>query len=145
MTDKTIHWQIDCLLKSKSRGFHLIMNDLEPEFKKMPPFSMGLLHVFLQHTSASLILSENSSEAVQTDLEHFFNHLIPEQEGLYRHADEGVDDMPAHIKNAFLGSSLTIPIKNGQLTLGRWQGIYLCEHRLQAPPRQLILHAHGTL
>ncbi len=105
---------------------------------------IGLANLFLQHTSASLAISENTCQDVPFDLETHFNRLIPDDDQLFRHTLEGSDDMPAHIKNVMLGSSLTIPIKDGRLLLGRWQGIYLCEHRNQASARRLIVTIQGS-
>lgn len=138
-----IYWQSECLLTAKSRGFDLITKELQQNLLAMPPIQTGLIHFFLQHTSASLAISENASQDVADDLETYFSKTIPEDNNLYRHTVEGEDDMPAHIKNVILGTSLTIPIKNGQLALGQWQGIYLCEHRNQAPRRCIIITAHG--
>lgn len=137
------YWQSECLLTVKSRGFHLITRELEQKLLSMPPIQTGLINFFLQHTSASLAISENASQDVADDLESYFSKIIPDDTSLYRHIVEGEDDMPAHIKNAILGANLTIPIKNGQLALGQWQGIYLCEHRNQAHRRCIIITAHG--
>jgi secondary thiamine-phosphate synthase enzyme len=113
--------------------------DAVPELKHI---KCGLLHVFLQHTSASLTINENADADVPGDLERSFNALAPENFP-YRHTVEGPDDMPAHVKAALLGSSLSIPVRDGRLALGTWQGIYLCEHRNHASPRRLILTLHG--
>ncbi|ASQ46622.1 secondary thiamine-phosphate synthase enzyme YjbQ [Legionella clemsonensis] len=139
------YWQTECVLTPKSRGFHLIMAELAPVFSSMPSLHTGLAHFFLQHTSASLTISENTCADVRLDLETYFNHAIPDDTRLYRHTMEGEDDMPAHIKNALLGTELTIPISHGKLALGQWQGIYLCEHRNTAPARRIIITVQGVL
>ncbi len=140
----TIYWQTTCVLPIKPRGFHLITAAIRQNLATMPAISTGLIHLFLQHTSASLAISENACANVPQDLEAYFNTAIPDDNKLYLHTLEGEDDMPAHIKNIMLGSSITIPIKNGQLALGQWQGIYLCEHRNQATARHIVITAHGT-
>ena len=116
-------------LRSFRRGFHLITDLIWQEFPEMEEISAGLLHVFIQHTSASLCINENADPTVRQDFESHFNKMVPENAPYYRHNSEGSDDMPAHLKAAMLGSSITIPITNGQLNMGIWQGIYLCEHR----------------
>lgn len=138
-----VYWQSQCEVSSKNRGFHLITPRIMESMQSMPGISTGLLNIFLQHTSASLTISENTCKDVQLDLETFFNRIAPDDTSLYRHILEGEDDMPAHIKNALLGASLTIPISNSELLLGQWQGIYLCEHRNNAPTRRIILTAQG--
>jgi len=109
----------------------------------MPSLKTGLINLFLKHTSASLTITENTCADVWQDLENHFNRLIPEDNNLYQHTLEGDDDMPAHIKNVLLGASLTIPFRDGKLALGQWQGIFLCEHRNQAPARQIIITGQG--
>ncbi|KTD23596.1 Uncharacterized conserved protein [Legionella lansingensis] len=141
--DNPLYWQKEHTLAPKTRGFHLITKELEPILLSMPKIKTGLAHFFLQHTSASLAISENTCTDVRLDLETYFNQAIPEDNRLYRHTLEGEDDMPAHIKNILLGTNLTIPIKDGQLALGQWQGIYLCEHRNQASARRIIITVHG--
>ncbi|RMX05317.1 secondary thiamine-phosphate synthase enzyme YjbQ [Legionella jordanis] len=140
---KTLYWQTECNLVRKARGFHLITDEVKTCLIKMPKLQIGLVHIFLQHTSASLALNENASPEVRRDLERFFNQLIPEDGRRYEHSIEGEDDMPAHIKNVIIGSSLTIPLQDGKLALGQWQGIYLCEHRNEADARRLIITVHG--
>jgi secondary thiamine-phosphate synthase enzyme len=142
MTEK--YWQKQCVLPIKPRGFHLITKDIKKAMTGMPTIKVGLIHLFLQHTSASLAISENTCTDVSEDLESHFNATIPDDNSLYRHTLEGEDDMPAHIKNAILGVSLTIPLQNNELLLGQWQGIYLCEHRNHATPRRIILTAQGS-
>ncbi|WP_028388010.1 secondary thiamine-phosphate synthase enzyme YjbQ [Legionella fairfieldensis] len=138
-----VYWQGECIVTNKSRGFHLITHELKKSMSSMPFIGTGLLHLFLQHTSASLAINENASIDVSQDLESYFNNQIPDSNTLYRHTIEGSDDMPAHIKNVLLGVSLTLPLKEGQWALGQWQGIYLCEHRNQPSIRRIIITAHG--
>src|SRR5690606_4371726 len=116
-------------LAAKKRGFHLITGEVTHELSELGGLEYGLLHLFIQHTSASLTINENADPTVRQDLESHFNQFVPERAPYYRHDYEGDDDMPAHIKSCILGSSVTIPITNGELNLGVWQGIYLCEHR----------------
>jgi secondary thiamine-phosphate synthase enzyme len=104
---------------------------------------IGLLHLLIKHTSASLTINENADPSVRRDFERFFNHSVPENEPYYEHIDEGSDDMPAHLKASILGASVTVPITQGQLNLGIWQGIYLCEHRNQGGSRSLVLTLQG--
>ncbi len=126
------------------RGFHLITRNIIDHFPEISEIRVGILHVFIKHTSASLTISENADPSVRTDLETHFNQLAPENQPYYQHTMEGSDDMPAHIKNALLGSSVQIPISNGTLNMGIWQGIYLCEHRNHATNRTLVLTAFGA-
>lgn len=134
---KTFH------LPAYRRGFHLITDVVLREVPELRNIHIGVAHVFIHHTSASLTLNENADSTVRTDFESHFNHMVPENAPYYRHTLEGPDDMPAHIKAALLGNSLTIPIAGGRLKLGTWQGIYLCEHRNQATGRQLTVTLHG--
>jgi secondary thiamine-phosphate synthase enzyme len=138
------YWQTECTLKPQARGFHLITNEIKYAISTMPLLQIGLVHLFLQHTSASLAISENTCADVAFDLETYFNTTIPEDNTRYRHTIEGEDDMPAHIKNVVLGVQLTLPLKANQLLLGQWQGIYLCEHRNHAPARRIIITAQGS-
>ncbi|GAB3790022.1 secondary thiamine-phosphate synthase enzyme YjbQ [Spirosoma horti] len=130
-------------LPAYTRGFHLITPVVEREFTDFHQLKVGLLHVFIQHTSASLTINENADPTVRGDFERFFNRAVRENEAYYQHDYEGSDDMPAHLKAAMLGNSVTIPITNGRLNLGTWQGIYLGEHRNQGGRRTLILTAWG--
>ncbi len=123
-------------LPAYSRGFHLITERLLQEMK-LP--EKGILNVFIKHTSAGLTINENADPTVRTDLESSFNHLVKENEPFYKHTFEGPDDMPAHIKSSLVGSSVTIPVTNGKLYLGTWQGIYLCEFRNHGGSRKLIV------
>ena len=130
-------------LPEVQRGFHLITQLIETELPELEELQRGMLHVFIQHTSASLCISENADPTVRHDFESHFNHLVPENQPYYRHTAEGPDDMPAHLKAALLGSSVSIPVTNGKLALGTWQGIYLCEHRNQGGKRWVVLTLMG--
>lgn len=124
-------------LKSGGRGFHLITNEVIDALPGLP--GEGLLNVFIQHSSAGLSINENADSTVRDDFETVLNKLVPENDPDYKHTLEGLDDMPAHIKSSLMGVSLTIPITNGRLNLGIWQGIYLCEFRDDGGPRRLVL------
>lgn len=130
-------------LPAVSRGFHLITNDVLAQGPGLTNCQVGILHLFLQHTSASLAINENADPDVRGDLERHFNVMIPENAPHYQHVLEGPDDMPAHIKNVVIGPSLTIPITDGHLALGTWQGIYLCEHRDHAAGRRIVATLQG--
>jgi len=129
--------QIEITLPSYRRGYHLITHLIENELSDLP--DKGILHVFVKHSSAGLTINENADPTVRHDFESFMNELIPENHSLYQHTMEGSDDMPAHLKSSMLGSSVSIPITNGRLNLGTWQGIYLCEFRNQGGSRKLVL------
>ena len=131
-------------LPPKPRGFHLITHYVTAQLPELRDVRVGLLNVFIHHTSASLTLNENASSDVRGDFERFFNELVPENEPYYKHTLEGPDDMPAHLKGSLLGFSLTIPVKDGALLLGTWQGIYLCEHRNHGGSRTLSVTLNGT-
>lgn len=135
--------QKELRLKAFFRGFHLITQDVVAALPEMRQMSIGVLHVFIQHTSASLTLNENADPTVRYDFEQFFNRAVPEGQPYYQHDDEGPDDLPAHIKSSLLGASVSIPVSHGCLRLGTWQGIYLCEHRNRAAPRTLVLTLNG--
>ncbi|PWC15757.1 hypothetical protein B4923_01180 [Brenneria roseae subsp. americana] len=135
--------QHEIRLKPKTRGFHLITDEVLAQVKTLRQINVGLMHVFIKHTSAALTINENADPTVRQDFENFFNHLVPEDEPYYRHVYEGSDDMPAHLKGSLLGNNLTIPISNGRLNLGTWQGIYLCEHRNHGDSRTLIITIQG--
>lgn len=137
---KWLHHELQ--LPAFPRGFHIITSQVVESLPELGDFDIGLLHVFIQHTSASLSINENADPDVPLDLESSFNAIAPETFP-YRHTCEGPDDMPAHVKCAMLGSSLSIPIHNGRLCLGTWQGIYLCEHRNHASRRRLVLTVQG--
>jgi secondary thiamine-phosphate synthase enzyme len=134
--------QHELRLAPRRRGFHLITAEIEAALRDLPPLRVGLLHVFIQHTSASLSINENADPDVPRDLEMAFN-AIAREDFPYVHTMEGPDDMPAHVKASMIGSSVTVPIENGRLLLGTWQGIYLCEHRDRGGPRRLVLTVNG--
>ncbi len=129
-------------LAPRPRGFHLITQEVLEALPELGGLRVGLLHLFLQHTSASLSINENADPDVPVDLESSFSAIAPE-DFPYEHTCEGPDDMPAHVKNSLLGASLSIPIRNGQLCLGTWQGIYLCEHRNRGGRRRLVATIWG--
>lgn len=129
-------------LKSRARGFHLITADVTQQLPELASIKVGLLNILIKHTSASLTINENAAPAVRVDFESFFSRVVPEN-SKYAHDDEGSDDMPAHLKASLLGASLTIPVTDGRLNLGTWQGIYLCEHRNQGGRRTLVLTLQG--
>ena len=136
-------FQKEIMLPAFTRGFHLITDVINQEFKEISNVKVGLLHVFIKHTSASLTINENADPTVRKDFESHFNEFVPENATYYEHTYEGADDMPAHIKTSLLGNSLTIPITKGTLNLGTWQGIYLCEHRNYGGSRKIVLTASG--
>ncbi len=136
-------FQKEIVLPAKSRGFHIITNEIVSQAPEIGRYEVGLAHVFIQHTSASLAINENADPAVRTDLESHFNIMAPERAPYYIHTYEGPDDMPAHIKAVLLGSSVTVPILSGRLNMGTWQGIYLCEHRDHGGRRRLVVTLHG--
>lgn len=135
--------QYEIRLKPKARGFHLVTDEILAQVTALRQINVGLMHVFIKHTSAALTINENVDPTVRQDFESFFNRLVPEDEPYYRHTYEGSDDMPAHLKGSLLGNSLTIPITNGRLNIGTWQGIYLCEHRNHGGNRSLVVTLHG--
>jgi secondary thiamine-phosphate synthase enzyme len=130
-------------LSPKRRGFHLITSEVEAKVPEISRFGVGLAHVFIQHTSASLTVNENADPSVREDLESFFNEVVPEGAPYFAHTSEGPDDMPAHVKSAVLGTSVLVPISGGRLNLGTWQGIYLCEHRSRASARRIVVTLVG--
>ena len=129
--------QCESQLKPYPRGFHLITNEITESIPDLP--EQGILHIFLKHTSAGITLNENADPTVRIDFESSLNSIVKENEPFYQHTYEGSDDMPAHIKTALIGTSVTIPISNGKLNLGTWQGIYLCEFRNNGGSRKLVL------
>ena len=131
-------------LPAMPRGFHLITSLIEREVPEIKEIEVGLLHVFIKHTSASLTVNENADPTVREDFEAHFDRAVPENAPYYRHTDEGPDDMPAHIKASLMGTSVTIPISSGRLNLGTWQGIYLCEHRDRGGSRRVVVTAIGS-
>ena len=130
-------------LQERKRGFHLITKEIIQVFSEIKEIKTGICQVFIQHTSASLTINENADPTVREDFEMYFNKAVQENDPDYMHDDEGSDDMPAHLKAALLGSSVLIPIREGKLALGTWQGIYLCEHRNYGGPRKLVITAWG--
>lgn len=135
--------QTKIILNPRLRGFHLITDEILSQLPELRDYRVGMAHIFIQHTSASLALNENASPDVRRDLERHFRELAPENAPYYEHTLEGPDDMPAHIKAVLIGSSLTLPISNGRFNLGTWQGIYLCEHRERGGRRKLIVTLTG--
>jgi len=135
--------QKEIIIKNKNRGFHLITSDIIQNLPELKKYSIGLLHLFIKHTSASITLNENSDQSVRSDFESHFNNMVPEGKEYYSHTFEGKDDMPAHIKSSILGNALIVPINTGNLMLGTWQGIYLCEHRNRPGERKIILTIYG--
>ena len=136
-------FQREIRLPAVKRGFHLITDLLTAQLPELEDIKTGLAHVFIKHTSASLAINEDADPTVRQDFESHFNQLVPEDQPYYRHTLEGPDDMPAHLKAALLGSSVTIPITNGKLNMGTWQGIYLCEHRNHASKRTVVVTLQG--
>ena len=136
-------YQKSIRLPALKRGFHLITDLIVAEMPELEHIQIGLAHVFVRHTSASLTINEDADPTVRQDFESHFNKMVPENAPYYRHNDEGPDDMPAHLKASLLGSSVTLPITGGKLNLGTWQGIYLCEHRDHASRRWLVITLQG--
>lgn len=135
--------QVEFDLQSRRRGFHLITGEI---LRNLPPLpEVGLLHLFIKHTSAGLSINENADPDVRMDMESIFNHLVKEREPYYQHTLEGNDDMPAHAKSSIIGTSVTIPITNGKLNLGTWQGIYLCEFRNYGGNRRMVATISGRI
>ena len=135
--------QRDVRLKAVPRGFHLVTREVEDGLPELSSIVVGLAHVFIRHTSASLTLNENASPDVRRDFESWFDHAVPEDAPYWTHTDEGPDDMPAHIKSSVLGPSLSLPVADGRLALGTWQGIYLCEHRDRPSGRRVLATLWG--
>lgn len=135
--------QKEIQLRAKSRGFHLVTDEILAQFPELREVKVGMLHVFIQHTSASLTVNENADPTVRKDFESYFNRTVKEDEPYYTHTLEGSDDLPAHIKSSLLGSSVTLPVSDGRLNVGTWQGIYLCEHRNHGGSRRLVLTLQG--
>lgn len=136
-------FQKEVVLSRRPRGFHLITREIVAAVPEIGRYSVGLAHLFIRHTSAALALNENADPTVRADMEAYFNRLAPENAPYYTHTLEGPDDMPAHLKAVLLGSSLTIPITDGRLALGTWQGIYLCEHRDDGGRRRVVVTLTG--
>ena len=140
-----MNWiQKEIRLHPKSRGFHLITDEILNEIPEIESIKIGLINVFIKHTSASLTINEDADPTVRMDFESHFNEIVPEDQPYYLHTAEGLDDMPVHIKASLLGSSIQIPITNGKLNMGTWQGIYLCEHRNFGGVRKLAVTVSGV-
>ncbi|WP_350447436.1 secondary thiamine-phosphate synthase enzyme YjbQ [Pseudomonas solani] len=137
-------WQQTLIsLRARPRGFHLVTDELLANLPELRDYRVGLLHLWLQHTSASLTVNENADPSVRRDFERFFNRLVPQGEGGYEHDYEGPDDLPAHFKSSLLGCQLMLPIQEGRLALGTWQGIYLGEHRDHGGVRRVVATLNG--
>lgn len=135
--------QKEIILKSRNKGFHLVTDEILSGIHEIKNINIGLVNLLLKHTSASLTLNENADPDVRTDMKNYFDEIVPENKKYFEHTSEGADDMPAHIKSSLLGNSITIPISNGRLNLGTWQGIYLCEHRNYGGNRKLLITING--
>ena len=135
-------FQRQITLRPRERGFHLVTREIVDAVPELADLRVGLAHIFIRHTSASLTLNENASPDVRRDFETWFSRAVSESDR-WEHALEGPDDMPAHIKASLLGPSLTLPVADGRLALGTWQGVYLCEHRDHGGPRDLVVTLHG--
>ncbi len=135
--------QKDIIIENKRRGFHLITDEIKSKVPEINMFDFGILNLFIKHTSASLTINENTDISVRNDFEYHFNKMVPEEDPNYEHKFEGDDDMPAHLKSSILGNSISIPIKNGALDLGIWQGIFLCEHRDHIKKRSITAIING--
>lgn len=136
-------YQKEITLSPKSRGFHLITNEITSKLEKLSDIKTGIAHIFIKHTSAGLTINENADPSVRRDFETHFNRMVPEDMSKFEHTLEGPDDMTSHLKSSILGHSVTIPIYNGRLNLGTWQGVYLCEHRNRGGSRKLVVTLHG--
>lgn len=136
-------YQKEITLSPKSRGFHLITNEITSQLDKLGEIKNGIAHIFIKHTSAGLTINENADPSVRRDFETHFNRMVPENMSLFEHTLEGPDDMTSHLKSSILGHSVTVPISNGRLNLGTWQGIYLCEHRNRGGSRRLVVTLYG--
>ena len=138
-----VWFQREITLDPRPRGFHLVTREVVEAVPELGGLTVGIANVFVQHTSASLTINENASPAVRADFRSWFDAVVPEDAPYWTHTLEGPDDMPAHIKSSLTGNSLTIPVRDGELALGTWQGIYLCEHRDSGGARTLILTVWG--
>ena len=136
--------QKEITLPAFPRGFHLITHEIVSNVNELSLIKTGILHLFIKHTSAGLTINENADSTVRIDFESHFNKMVPENTAYYQHTYEGPDDMPAHIKSSLLGSQISVPVSNGSLNLGTWQGIYLCEHRNAGGRRKLIASLYGN-
>ena len=135
--------QKEIVLPAFSRGYHVVTNLIKKELEELKKINVGVLYIFIKHTSASLTINEHADPTVRIDFESYMNQLVPENASYYKHIMEGADDMPAHLKSSLLGSSLIIPITKGKLNLGTWQGIYLCEHRNNGGCRKILITLNG--
>jgi secondary thiamine-phosphate synthase enzyme len=135
--------QKEIRLRPRARGFHLVTDEVLGHLPELSKIKIGLLNILIKHTSASLTINENADPSVRRDFESYFSRAVPENESYYTHDEEGSDDMPAHLKTSLLGASINIPVTDGSLNLGVWQGIYLCEHRNEGGPRTLVLTLQG--
>lgn len=135
--------QREVRLEPRPRGFHLVTGEVEAAVPEIGRVAVGMAHVFIRHTSASLTLNENASQAVRRDFRTWFDRAVPEDAPYWEHTLEGSDDMPAHLKSSLLGPSVTVPVSRGRLALGTWQGIYLCEHRNSGGARELVVTVWG--
>jgi secondary thiamine-phosphate synthase enzyme len=135
--------QREITLRPRPRGFHLVTGEIEDAVPELREIAVGLAHLFIRHTSASLTLNENASPDVRRDFESWFDAAVPEDAPYWTHTVEGPDDMPAHIKASLLGPALSLPVSGGRLALGTWQGVYLCEHRDRGGPRPLLVTVLG--
>ena len=135
--------QTKITLSAKSRGFHIITDEVLEQISEIENISKGIAHIFIQHTSASITINENADPAVRRDFATHFKRMVPEDTSMYEHTVEGPDDMTSHIKSSMLGHSLSIPITDGKLNLGTWQGIFLCEHRNNGGNRKIVVTLHG--
>jgi len=135
--------QKEFTLSSKSRGFHLITQEILNQIPQLSEVSTGIAHIHIKHTSAGLTINENADPSVRRDFETHFNRMVPEDANMFEHNYEGLDDMTSHIKSSILGHSITIPVSNGRFNLGTWQGIYLCEHRNRAKSRKIVVTVMG--
>jgi secondary thiamine-phosphate synthase enzyme len=136
-------FQKEFSLKPRSRGFHIITDEVLSHIPELASVKTGLAHIFIKHTSASLSVNENADPSVRTDMETHFNVMVPEDADYYEHTLEGPDDMTSHIKTTLIGTGVTIPISNGRMNLGTWQGIYLCEHRNRGGSRKIVVTIIG--
>jgi len=135
--------QKEIQLQARSRGFHIITDEILQQLPELKEFNVGMMNIFIKHTSASLTINENADPTVRQDFEAYFNRVAPENEPYYKHTLEGSDDLPAHFKSSMLGCSLNIPISNGRLAMGTWQGVYLGEHRNYGGSRTVVVTISG--
>ena len=135
--------QEEIIIPTKTKGFYLITDEIISKLLVLKKLSLGICHLFIKHTSASLSINENTDPSVRHDFEKFFDVLVPENQSFFKHTYEGPDDMPAHIKTSLLNTHITVPIKDGSLMLGQWQGIYLCEHRFNGTERKILATIQG--